>query len=131
MGAARRAAARAFATKCGAGEARSEIVHSSAALDWRSSMKARSARILDEPDHAHAGHLSVNPTARRPQPATSASRTSRSVSGSATLPDARTLHPLVDPALVGGVKSCIEEYQSRWSSATLRTAAASAAIESV
>ena len=45
--------------------------------------------------------------------------------------DAGALHALVDAALVGGVARPSTAYQSRWSSATLRTAADSALIESV
>ena len=61
------AAARALATKCGAGEARSASVQSSAALVARSSMKARSTRRSSTtPTLPAAGMPRVKPTARAP-----------------------------------------------------------------
>ena len=107
------------------GEARSAIVQSSAALVSRCSMKARSARMSSTrptmPDAGHAegeadraGALDHVGLADQPLGL-----------GVGDVVDAGALHALVDPALVGGVVGhpVGPAYQSRWSSATLSTAA--------
>ena len=123
---ARAAAASALATKCGAGEARSRDA-CTARRRWcsRSSTNARSAST--------SSTRPTMPTRRGAEGEADRAGALDDVGVAHQLlgdrvgdvVDAGGLHPLVDPALVGGVVGhpVGPVYQSRWSSATLSTAA--------
>ena len=88
--------------------------------------------VLDHADHADAGHAERE--ADRAGALDDVGLADQPLGlGVGDVVDAGALDPLVDPALVGGVVGHRRRagYQSRWSSATLSTAAASALIESV
>ena len=106
-------------------------MHSSAALVSRCSTKARSARMSSTtptmPTRGHAEREADRPRALD-DVGLADQRLGHRVGD---VVDAGPLDALVDPALVRGVVGHRSAYQSRWSSATLSTAAAWALIESV
>ena len=121
------AAARAFATTCGARTRASpgDVVQRGELGGRRPALlheRPVGEHLVDEPDHRHAGMPRVKPIARQPSIDVGVAH---ELLGDRVgdVVDAGDLGVLVDPALVAGVASRLP-CQSRWSGATLRQARA-------